>query len=180
MCLDPWLTNRRACCPLCKADYYTPKPRPPAAEGDPNHPTSRSVREASRNDSRMNMPRSPQRSFNPWTRGPSRLFLGSGRLAGAQLMGPDNRRTYRPQRPQRRRTEQSTSQGPSPSATEDAGWLSRVRDRLPPFRMNQLMRRNNVTGQGQNAGAAPSRGNDAASAGTTPSQLEAGARSPTS
>lgn len=27
-CIDPWLTSRRACCPLCKADYYIPKPRP--------------------------------------------------------------------------------------------------------------------------------------------------------
>lgn len=27
-CVDPWLTTRRACCPLCKADYYVPKPRP--------------------------------------------------------------------------------------------------------------------------------------------------------
>ena len=27
-CLDPWLTSRRACCPLCKADFYVPKPRP--------------------------------------------------------------------------------------------------------------------------------------------------------
>ncbi|RKF80000.1 putative ring-8 protein [Golovinomyces cichoracearum] len=33
-CLDPWLTSRRACCPLCKADYYTPKIRADAENID--------------------------------------------------------------------------------------------------------------------------------------------------
>lgn len=39
-CVDPWLTSRRACCPLCKADYYTPKPRPVPAEGTLENPTA--------------------------------------------------------------------------------------------------------------------------------------------
>ncbi|KAF2791890.1 hypothetical protein K505DRAFT_247919 [Melanomma pulvis-pyrius CBS 109.77] len=33
-CVDPWLTSRRACCPLCKADYYVPKPRPEGEVAD--------------------------------------------------------------------------------------------------------------------------------------------------
>jgi Ring finger domain len=33
-CVDPWLTSRRACCPLCKADYYVPKPRDQASENE--------------------------------------------------------------------------------------------------------------------------------------------------
>ncbi|GAB7354081.1 hypothetical protein MBLNU459_g4654t2 [Dothideomycetes sp. NU459] len=45
-CLDPWLTSRRACCPLCKADYYVPKPR------DENE-------ESGRRDRGMRMPQSP-------------------------------------------------------------------------------------------------------------------------
>lgn len=41
-CVDPWLTSRRACCPLCKADYYTPKPRP---EGEVEELRRRATRE---------------------------------------------------------------------------------------------------------------------------------------
>ncbi|TVY31482.1 E3 ubiquitin-protein ligase [Lachnellula subtilissima] len=56
-CLDPWLTSRRACCPLCKADYYTPKPRPEGEAVD----TERSGR---RRDARMNMPQQPRSTWN--------------------------------------------------------------------------------------------------------------------
>ncbi|KAI9891016.1 MAG: hypothetical protein M1814_003367 [Vezdaea aestivalis] len=40
-CVDPWLTTRRACCPLCKADYYVPKPRPEGEEGNDERPNRR-------------------------------------------------------------------------------------------------------------------------------------------
>ncbi|KIM98549.1 hypothetical protein OIDMADRAFT_147042 [Oidiodendron maius Zn] len=37
-CIDPWLTARRACCPLCKTDYYTPKSVPRGEETEPERP----------------------------------------------------------------------------------------------------------------------------------------------
>lgn len=61
VCLDPWLTSRRACCPLCKADYYTPKPRPQQADGTMGAPEigpTVSIAQDSRT-SRMNMPNRP-------------------------------------------------------------------------------------------------------------------------
>ncbi|KAL4867872.1 hypothetical protein BDV12DRAFT_170742 [Aspergillus spectabilis] len=54
-CVDPWLTSRRASCPLCKADYYTPKPRPDAAEPSPIF--ERSSRHTA---TRMSIPNQPQ------------------------------------------------------------------------------------------------------------------------
>ena len=54
-CLDPWLTSRRACCPMCKADYYVPKPRPEGQEASEN-PSGRRGRGP-------NMPAAPQYAF---------------------------------------------------------------------------------------------------------------------
>ena len=66
-CVDPWLTSRRACCPLCKADYYVPKPR---AEGaDAESATGRRMRGA-------NMPAAPQYAFMGAGRGGVNPFGG--------------------------------------------------------------------------------------------------------
>lgn len=61
-CVDPWLTSRRACCPLCKADYYVPKPRP---EADPNAAATQPTLDP-RQNSRMRLPRGLS---NTWVRG---------------------------------------------------------------------------------------------------------------
>ncbi|MCJ1415509.1 hypothetical protein MMC32_001841 [Xylographa parallela] len=59
-CLDPWLTSRRACCPLCKADYYVPKPRP---EGEVAAEASASRRPPGMSGNRIDMPAPPQFAF---------------------------------------------------------------------------------------------------------------------
>lgn len=63
-CLDPWLTSRRACCPLCKADYYIPKPR---TEGDETETRERERRRRERAEGRgVNLPQQPG---SAWTDG---------------------------------------------------------------------------------------------------------------
>ncbi|KAL2826035.1 hypothetical protein BJY01DRAFT_229957, partial [Aspergillus pseudoustus] len=57
-CVDPWLTSRRASCPLCKADYYTPKPRPDGAE-----PRLTSERSSRHTTTRLAGPIQPQAVF---------------------------------------------------------------------------------------------------------------------
>lgn len=91
-CLDPWLTSRRACCPLCKADYYTPKPRP---EGEQIDLTDRAAR---RREARMNMPQEPR---SAWTnlRGAAGTFLPSrhenGTFGADAVRGNDDQRSRR-------------------------------------------------------------------------------------
>lgn len=55
VCVDPWLTSRRACCPLCKADYYTPKPRP---NQDADAAAQGNASLEPRTNTRMNLPTS--------------------------------------------------------------------------------------------------------------------------
>lgn len=177
VCLDPWLTNRRACCPLCKADYYTPKVRAQPAEGesqDPNGPLPGA--DPSRNYGRMNYPRAPVRSF-AWSHfrdAPRHVF--SSRYDDSVDPAPRDRQ-YRPRHRAAQPSRRSTANHAQPDENE-GNFLTRFRNRFPPFRLDQVMRRNQ---EAQAAGARPhgqlsSGGNGATPSATTPSQLEAGVR----
>ncbi|KAI1338819.1 hypothetical protein F5Y15DRAFT_98689 [Xylariaceae sp. FL0016] len=179
VCLDPWLTNRRACCPLCKADYYTPKPRPAPADGDPSNLISPTGNDASRNSGRMNMPRAPQRTFTSWStfREAPRLMIPArfgGGNTGSEPAGQDRpsrrRDRQRPSRPSRRNTESQAQPAPSSSGDESGNMFTRFRGRFPPFRLNQLVRRNRDEQPTEAVAPNPN------TADTTPSQLEAGVR----
>jgi hypothetical protein len=160
-CVDPWLTSRRACCPLCKADYYVPKPRP---EGeDPNASGRRT------GGSRGNMPQTPQ---NAWmgTRGmPFRSrFLGPrGLFFTAPAVEDPTQQPYNltPSRAERRRHAQDVgfATPPAPQTTQttsNSGW----RSRLPTFG------RRSAAQQPDGSHGVPE------VIGTTPSDLEAGRR----
>lgn len=73
-CLDPWLTSRRACCPLCKADYYVPKPR---VEGDAAAEADRHAgrRPPGFNGGRGDGVRQPQYAFMSRRDGRPRMIL---------------------------------------------------------------------------------------------------------
>lgn len=159
VCLDPWLTNRRACCPLCKADYYTPKPRPAPAEGDQANPTSPHGTDPSRNNGRMNLPRAPQRTFGVWPMRQTPRTSTSRRgndnannntsLFGRMWDRSGQRGTMQTSsRPQRQATTTETPAG------ENGSLLGRLRGRIDPLRRG--------------------RGAPATNAQPSPSQLEAG------
>ncbi|KAI3324554.1 hypothetical protein HD806DRAFT_48672 [Xylariaceae sp. AK1471] len=181
VCLDPWLTNRRACCPLCKADYYTPKVRPQPAEGeaqDPNAPVP--AGDPSRNNGRMNYPRAPVRSFG-WSHfrdAPRQMF--PSRFDNPRDPAELDRRyrsQQRPAQPSRRNTANETQPGVAREENE-GNVVTRFRNRFPPFRLDQVMRRNREAQAAgtQQRGQTGSSSNDAVPAATTPSQLEAGVR----
>ncbi|KAI1815216.1 hypothetical protein GGS20DRAFT_584685 [Poronia punctata] len=169
-CLDPWLTNRRACCPLCKADYYTPKVRPQAAEGDPNDPNAPGAgTDPTRNNNRMNYPRTPGRSF-AWSHfrdAPRQMFPSR---FDRRVDLADANRTYRPrQRPERPSRHNDPNQTRAANTNDDnqGNIITRFRNRFPPFRLDHRIMRRGSAGVPADDGVDVSRTR-------TPSQLEAG------
>ena len=156
-CVDPWLTSRRACCPLCKADYYVPKPRAEGEEDSGRRPT----------------PNHPQAV---WIRGrPGMGFSHPRMMFGGPrwFLNDDNHRLYSstPARQERRRRERDApdqnpaSEGQQQQASPSDSWRSRL-PTMPSVHMPRFGRRAQqpATGTGTT-----SDGNAA-----TPSNLEAG------
>lgn len=172
VCLDPWLTSRRACCPLCKADYYTPKPRsaPVGMDGAQNLEMGPivSIPQDPRT-ARANMPSRPGVAwvFPGRGRGRGRLpFSGWNRndQNGLSAQTPVSPRSPNPPRQQTNFTSRAaaTTRGQPRSSgateTQSGGLLSNLR--MPRF---------NLPGRSSQATS----GNNAE---VTPSNLEAGTR----
>ncbi|KAF2437388.1 hypothetical protein P171DRAFT_340440, partial [Karstenula rhodostoma CBS 690.94] len=158
-CVDPWLTSRRACCPLCKADYYVPKPRP---EGETQEQTATGLRS----------PTSPPAVWNargnPFSRSRVVAISSQGRQnnssnprqgnSGNSMMDMLNR----PMRQGRTApTTAAAAATPVSQPQQAAGWRAR------------LGRPNAPSWLGGNRGADA---DNSTSAQPTPSQLEAGNR----
>ena len=181
VCLDPWLTSRRACCPLCKADYYTPKPRQPQAEGAEGG-TQVGPTVSIAQDPRTNRANMPSRPGVAW------IFSGRrGRMALPQMgrngrnngsgqtqpqaRSDNNGRRQRQQRggffsrsgtqPSSRLSPTTTENATAPQTTQtnSGGFLSSIRQQLPSFGRSTATQEQS-----------------AANAQVTPSALEAGTR----
>lgn len=174
-CLDPWLTSRRACCPLCKADYYVPKPRPEgeAAADAERHAGRRAA------GARGNLPNPPQYAFMGHSNGRPRMLL-PGRFLNIGIDDNTRDRYGFPsqRRPSRRpaANQRAYANNATAAETEEPNtWRSRMRGMTPsipsmsnPFRRNNNNPRNDTVGDG-----APEVNNGVS---LTPAQLEAGER----
>lgn len=168
-CVDPWLTSRRACCPLCKADYYVPKPRP---EGE-DQTTAGGARRHARG-----MPQPPQTAWissrGVAFRPPRMLFAHRGFFMSdpaehdrTMFASPAARERMQQEQQQR---EAANSQ-PTPAQTSTSDQPMRTwRDRIPA--LPRFGRRNRS--QDNSAAAAANGGGGGGE--VTASELEAGTR----
>ncbi|KAF5027747.1 hypothetical protein F66182_125 [Fusarium sp. NRRL 66182] len=125
VCVDPWLTSRRACCPLCKADYYVPKPRPaPDAANEANANNGSSF--DPRNNPRFNLPASIR---SAWFRGP-RNSQDETPTAGGRRRTRNNRPVEVVAEQQPVQQPEQTHQTPETAQAPSGGVLSSVRGAL--------------------------------------------------
>lgn len=152
-CLDPWLTSRRACCPLCKADYYIPKPRPDGSRTN-NDPTSSA-----------NLPQTPEQAHRPrFNIGGTPFILHHHDRYGFPVLVRD--RPSRQSRRQRQSSSQSVAETPEDQRTAHrrTNFIRSLPSRIPAPRIPRF---------GQRANSQPQSGaNDS----ITPHQLESGTR----
>lgn len=156
-CVDPWLTSRRACCPLCKADYYVPKPRPEGEAAD-------QAGAGRRPGMGIRSPTSPQAI---WTSSRNGLFRSRVVIVGNSATPQTQRadRFGRLSRPSRQ-TRSTTGDAAQQTATaENSGWASRLR-----INRTQGPTFSNWIGRGRSEPQPES------TTQPTPSQLEAGNR----
>ncbi|KAL9099065.1 MAG: hypothetical protein Q9163_005384 [Psora crenata] len=172
-CLDPWLTARRACCPLCKADYYVPKSR---SEGEV---TAEAERQASRRTTgqRTDVPGPPRRPFTGNRQGRPRMLL-PGRfmthgydISERSRYGIPDRRRPGPERSQTTSDAPGSSSANPDNQQEPRTWRSRLTLSPPKIRLPALFKRNNC-----NTSDTPAETGAPEISATTPGQLEAGQR----
>ncbi|KAI8939839.1 hypothetical protein NX059_003577 [Plenodomus lindquistii] len=161
-CVDPWLTSRRACCPLCKADYYVPKPRP---EGEVDPASSR------RSGAGLASPQAVWTSTrgNPFSR--SHVVITTNNQRGQT--GQRSDRFGRLRGPSRQpRTDQTTTT----QQTEQVGGASSWRPRFNMSRPARGPTFANWFGRNRNANTAAEENAPPPQTQVTPAQLEAGTR----
>ncbi|KAL4780041.1 hypothetical protein BJX76DRAFT_61517 [Aspergillus varians] len=162
-CVDPWLTSRRASCPLCKADYYTPKPRPDAAE-----PSSIQDRSGRNTTAGISVPNQPQAVFIRGRINPFRThMILSGRPSqrASDVVSIPSRPTGRRFWGAQPHFTQSAQVSTEEDRTRDGPWRSRLLSRWFSLRfpLRNAHQEPAIVADG-------SRPNDP----QTPSQLEAG------
>lgn len=172
VCLDPWLTTRRACCPLCKADYYTPKPRLQAVDGGIGATGVIAVTLPSDSrTNRINQPSSPINAIFGFRRADRRPVNQQASSRPRAMGASQQRHNGDYSFFGRLRGRNNAEPAPAPTAEARAGGLfSGLRAALPSLRPLR----------GQNHPTQPEPAASGANPAVTPSQLEAGVRNPQS